>query len=158
MELTPDQRDLRERREAIVREHIRCERKGTDVDGAVATFHEGKATYDVVALEHTKGEGESLTHPTRESVHELLTDIVTGFPDLELVVERLHHADEAVIVEGRTQGTHTGEWAGIPPTGNRIDVRAAVVYRFEDDRMTNETIYFDVATQMRQLGFDSLDL
>jgi hypothetical protein len=31
-------------------------------------------------------------------------------------------------------------------------VPAAVFYRFDGDRMTNETVYFDLATMMRQLG------
>lgn len=151
-------KSLQERRWAVVAEHIRCERKGTDIDRAVATFHDGRATYDVVPLRHTRPEGQELTHPTPESVHALLTELTTAFPDLELVPERVHHADDAVIVEGRTQGTHRAPFLGIPPTGRRIDVPAAVVYRFEDDRMTNETIYFDLATQMRQLGFTSMEL
>lgn len=155
---TTTETDLRARREAIVREHIRCERKGTDIAGAVATFHEGQATYDVVALQHFRPEGQELTHPTPESVAELLTDLATGFPDLELEIVRMHHADDAVIIEGRTKGTHLGTWSGIPATGRAMDVRAAVFYRFDDDRMTNETVYFDSATQMRQLGFTNIDL
>jgi steroid delta-isomerase-like uncharacterized protein len=150
--------DLRARREAIVREHIRCERLGTDIDGAVATFFEGRATYDVVPLEHLRSPGQEITHPRPEDVHALLTELTTAFPDLELVVEKLHHADDAVIVEGRTTGTHRAPFFGLDPTGRRISVRAAVFYRFDGDRMTNETIYFDLATQMRQLGLESMPL
>ena len=158
MQLTADQTRLRERREEIVREHIRCERKGTDIDGAVATFHDGHATYDVVPLRHLKREGQQLTHPNPADVHALLSELTTAFPDLELVPERIHHADDAVIIEGRTQGTHEAPFMGIPPTGRTIDVPGAIIYRFEGDRMTNETIYFDLATQMRQLGFETMDL
>ena len=39
-----------------------------------------------------------------------------------------------------------------------MDLRAAVFYRFDGDRMLNETVYFDLATMMRQLGFDSMPL
>lgn len=157
-ELTSEHRALRERREEIVREHIRCERKGTDIEGALAAFHDGHATYDVVPFEHTKVDGQALTHPTSGAVRELLNDLTRGFPDLELEVVLLHHADDAVIVEGRTRGTHEREWQGLAPTGRRVDVRAAVVFRFEGDRMTNETVYFDLATQIRQLGASSMDL
>ena len=150
--------ELRARREAIVREHIRCERLGTDIDGAVATFHEGEATYDVVPLAHLKPPDQELTHPRAEDVHALLTELTTAFPDLELQIERLHHADDAVIVEGRTTGTHRGTFLGIEASGRRIEVRAAVFYRFDGDRMTNETLYFDSATQMRQLGLDVMPL
>lgn len=158
MELTSDQAALRARREAVVLEHVRCERKGTDIEGAVATFHGGHATYDVVPLEHTKAGGQELTHPTAGDVRRLLSELTTGFPDLELEIVQLHHADDAVVVEGRTRGTHAQEWAGIAATGRTIDVRAAVVYRFDGDRMTNETIYFDLATQLRQLGLETMEL
>lgn len=158
METTPEQRALRERREAIVREHIRCERRGTDIDGAVATFHDGRASYDVVPFEHTKAPDQELTHPSASDVHGLLSDLAFSFPDLELEMVRLHHADAAVIIEGRTKGTHRREWQGIPPTGRSVDVRAVIIFRFDADRMTNETIYFDLATQLRQLGIGAMEL
>lgn len=140
--------DLRARREAAVHAHIASE-SHHDVEGAIAAFH--YATYDVVPLAGSATAG--YTHPSPEAVRQHLTELMTAFPDLELIIVRLHHADEAVIVEGRTTGTHTGgPFAGLPPTGRRVDVRAAVFYRFEDDRMINETVYFDMATFMRQLG------
>jgi len=149
---------LRARREAAVMEHLHGERHGANLDAAIAACRDGHATYDVVALEHLKPPGQAVTHPTPEAVREHLAQFVAGFPDLWLEIDRLHHADDAVIVEGRTQGTHTGEFNGIAPTGRRMDLRAAVVYRFEDDAMTNETVYFDMATMMRQLGLPSLPL
>lgn len=158
MELTDEQRSLREKRWAAVEEHIRCERLGTDIDGAVAAFRDGHATYDVVPLRHLRPEGSEHTHPRPEDVHRLLSELTTAFPDLELIPERVHQADEAIVVEGRTTGTHRAEFMGIPATGRRIDVAAAVIYRFDGEDMTNETLYFDLATQMRQLGFESMPL
>ncbi len=150
--------DLRTRRWAVVQEHIRGEVHGADLDAAVAAFADGRATYDVVPLEFMKDPGQELTHPTPELVREHLGQLTAAFPDLELLVERVHHADDAVIVEGRQTGTHLGDFFGLPPSGRRIEVRAAVFYRFEDDRMTNETVYFDLATQLRQLGLAALPL
>lgn len=158
MELTEEQTALRKQRWAVVQEHIRCERLGTDIDGAVAAFRDGHATYDVVPLRHTRPEGAGLTHPRPEDVHELLSNLTTAFPDLELIPERVHHSDDAIVVEGRTTGTHRAEFMGIPATGRTIDVAAAVIYRFDGEHMTNETLYFDLATQMRQLGFESMPL
>ena len=149
---------MRERRWATVAEHIRCEVHGTDIDGAVAAFADGEATYDVVPLSFLNPPGQELTHPSAAAVHEHLSYLTTAFPDLELVVERIHHADDAVIVEGRSVGTHRGEFLGLPPTGARMDVRASVVYRFEGERLTNETVYFDLATQLRQLGERTMTL
>ena len=61
-------------------------------------------------------------------------------------------------MEGVQIGTHAGEWGGLAPTGRRICVPAAVFYRFEGERMVNETVYFDLATMMRQLGLSELAL
>lgn len=150
---------LRARREHTVFEHLHGERHGADIDHAVATFADGHATYDVVPLRPILGTPDrEVTHPTSEQVHAHLTELTTGFPDLELVIRRLHHADYALIVEGVQIGTHTGPWNGMEPTGRRICVPAAVFYRFDAERMTNETVYFDLASMMRQLGAEQLDL
>lgn len=144
--------DLREKREALVRQHIYCE-SHQDVDGAVATFARG-ASYDVVPL--AENPDAPKTHPTTEAVHEHLSGLLRAFPDLELIIIHLHHADDAVIVEGRMKGTHLNDWGDLQATRRRMDMRAAIIYRFEDDVMVNETAYFDMATMLRQLGVERL--
>jgi len=151
--------ELRARREETVFAHIRGERRGTDLDAAVAAFADGEATYDVIPLRPILGTPEGRpTHPTSQEVQTHLAELTAGFPDLELVVHRIHHAEFALIVEGVQIGTHTGRWNGLDPTGRRITVPAAVFYRFDGDRMLNETVYFDLATMMRQLGLSELAL
>jgi predicted ester cyclase len=150
---------LRSRREETVFAHIRGERHAADLDAAVAAFADGHATYDVIPLRPILAtpEGE-VTHPSAEQVHAHLAELTAGFPDLELVAHRIHHSEYALIIEGVQVGTHTGRWNGIEPTGRRISVPAAVFYRFEGERMLNETVYFDLATMMRQLGLAELAL
>jgi len=138
---------LRAAREAIVRQHIYCE-SHHDVEGAVATF--ARASYDVVPLASSPDAPH--THPTAADVHEHLSGLLNAFPDLELIILNLHHADDAVIVEGRMRGTHSNDWSDLKATGKTMDMRAAIFYRFEGDQMVNETAYFDMATMLRQLG------
>ena len=145
-----DMQQLRERREALVREHIYCE-SHQDVDGAVATF--ARASYDVVPLADSPD--APLTHPTARDVHQHLDGLMTAFPDLELIIVHLHHADDAVIVEGRMKGTHLNDWGDLKATGNKMDMRAAIFYRFEGADMVNETAYFDMATMLRQLEVET---
>lgn len=151
--------ELRARRDETVFAHIRGERRGADLDAALAAFADGEATYDVIPLRPILGTPEGRpTHPTPQEVHAHLAELTTAFPDLELVVHRIHHATFALIVEGVQIGTHTGRFHGLEATGRRITVPAAVFYRFEGERMLNETVYFDLATMMRQLGQTSLEL
>jgi predicted ester cyclase len=48
-------------------------------------------------------------------------------------------------------GTHQADWAGIVAGGRKMEVPAACVFDFEDDRLVNESVYFDFATLHRQL-------
>lgn len=135
------QASVRERREAVVRRHIDAENRG-DLDAMIASFH--RPRYDVVPM-GVVSEGEA-------AVRELVRGLVTAFPDFCFQPEAIHHADRAVIVEARMTGTHRVAWAGLPPKGGTMDLRAACVFDFEEDRLVNETVYFDFAALQRQLG------
>jgi steroid delta-isomerase-like uncharacterized protein len=132
---------LRERREAIVNEHAAAENRH-DVEATVATF--GHARYEVMPL------GEPSDGAA--AVRELLQGLIDGFPDFNADVQRMHHADDAVICEVRMSGTHRGPWAGVAATGRRIDLPLACIFDFEEDRLVCEKLFFDFATLLRQLG------
>ena len=130
---------VRERREAIVREHIEAEER-QDVEAVIATFHAPR--YEVNG-EVSDGEG---------AVRDLLEELLTAFPDFHVEVETFHHSDDALILEGRVTGTHNGPFAGIPPTGRRVEYAGAAFFLFEEDRLLCERLYFDSATILQQIG------
>jgi steroid delta-isomerase-like uncharacterized protein len=136
---TTDVQALRERREAIVREHVDAENRH-DVEATIATFD--RPRYEV--------NGELSDGET--AVRELLQGLMDGFPDFQVETRKIHHADDAVIGEARITGTHSGSFAGIPPTEKPIDVRMAAIFEFEDDRLLCEKVYYDIATILRQIG------
>jgi predicted ester cyclase len=86
-----------------------------------------------------------------EAVNGLLETLLTAFPDFYLERTAVHHADDAVIVECRFGGTQRGDWAGIAPSGNKMEVSAALIFLFNDDALICEKVYFDHATVVRQL-------
>ena len=134
-----DKQSLRERREAIVNEHLAAENRH-DVEATIATFH--RPRYEVNGEE---SDGEA-------AVRDLLADLMTGFPDFHAEVGKIHHADDAVIGEGRITGTHNGEFAGVPATGRRVDYPGVVIFEFDEDRLLCEKVYFDGATLLTQIG------
>jgi steroid delta-isomerase-like uncharacterized protein len=131
---------LRERREKIVREHIDAE-NAHDVERAIATFHHPR--YEVAPF-GTPNDGA-------ESVHELLSGMFAAFPDFHVAVPRIHHAEEAVVVEFVMTGRHQGPFAGLASTGRSINVPLVGIFDFDEDRLICEKVYFDMATLMRQL-------
>ena len=75
-----------------------------------------------------------------------------AFPDLHPEIGKIRHADDAIIIEGLITGTHDGEWAGIPPTGRRVEVPAAAIFEFDEDRLLCEKVYMEFAAVLTQIG------
>jgi steroid delta-isomerase-like uncharacterized protein len=130
----------RGRREEIVLAHVAAENSG-DLDATIASFH--RPRYNVIAM-GAISDGE-------EAVRQLVGGLVAAFPDFHFEIGKLHHADEAVIVEGMVTGTHKGDWAGMQARGRRMELPIACIFDFEGDRLINESLYFDFATLQRQL-------
>jgi steroid delta-isomerase-like uncharacterized protein len=130
---------LRQRREAIVNQHAEAENR-RDVEAAIATFHQPR--YEV------NGQPSDGT----EAVRDLLQGLMDGFSDFHADLGEMRHADDAVFGEGLITGTHDGEWAGIPPTGRRIEIPAVAIFEFDADRLLCEKVYFDMATVLTQMG------
>jgi steroid delta-isomerase-like uncharacterized protein len=59
---------------------------------------------------------------------------------------------DRVVAMIATQGEHSGEYQGMPPTGKRFTNRGVVVYRIEGGRVTEMETYLDSLTVVKQLG------
>ena len=132
---------LRERREAVVREHMESENR-RDFEATLRTF--AYPRYELMAT------GE--VYDGADAVRGYYAASRSTFPDQRNVVHGMHHADDAVIVEFDLLGTHDGPLRGIPPTGREFSCRMAAIFLFRDDLIVCERVYFDSATILRQLG------
>jgi steroid delta-isomerase-like uncharacterized protein len=70
-----------------------------------------------------------------------------------------HHIIEDQVAEGdkvvtrlRGVGKHEDELAGIPASGNDLDVKAIAIYRVEDGKIVEHWSAVDSATLLQQLG------
>ena len=132
---------LREKREALVREHMDSENRH-EFDDTLATF--GHPRYELIAT------GE--VHDGAEEVMRYFTDSRTAFPDQSNELLALHHADDAVLVEAVVRGTHLGRLGGLPPTGRSYELPILAIFAFEGESLVCERVYFDANTVLRQLG------
>jgi predicted ester cyclase len=130
---------LRQRREAIVRQHAEAE-NWLDVEATIATFHHPRYEFN--------------GHPSDggEAVRELLQGFMHGFPDFHIEPTRLRHLDDGVLFEGLMTGTHDGEWASMRPTGRRIEVPVVGIFEFDADRLLCEKVHLDMAKVLKQIG------
>jgi steroid delta-isomerase-like uncharacterized protein len=75
------------------------------------------------------------------------------FPDLQVRLRRVVAIDgELAVTEHTLSGTHRGPLFGVAPTGRRVQVDTAVIWEFAGQRIRGETVYFDLATMLRQVG------
>jgi steroid delta-isomerase-like uncharacterized protein len=132
---------LRERREAIVREHMESENRH-EFDVTMATFAHPR--YEIIPT------GE--VYDGEEEVQAYFTASRRAFPDQRNELIALHHADDAVIAEFFLKGTHLGELRGVRATGKEFTARCVALFLFEQDRLVCERVYFDSLTVMSQLG------
>ena len=135
------QTSLRQARERTIRSHMEAE-CNHDIAATLATFAD--ANYDVVPL------GAPSNGPA--AVEDLLGGLFEAFPDFSADALTIHHADDIVFVDTLIRGTHRGNWAGVPASDRPIEVRCGCVFHFTGDRLIKETVYFDHATLLAQIG------
>ncbi len=133
--------ELRERREAVVREHMESE-NDHDFDTTIGTF--GHPRYEIIPT------GE--VYDGEDAVRRYFAETRTAFPDQRNELIALHHADDAVIVEFDLLGTHLGPLRSIPATGRAFRTRVTAFFIFDGDRIVCERVYFDQLSILRQLG------
>jgi steroid delta-isomerase-like uncharacterized protein len=67
--------------------------------------------------------------PGRDGFGPVVQAFRTAFPDLHFTIEDLFVAREKVVVRSTARGTHQGTFLGVPPTGQRVEFRAADIHR-----------------------------
>ena len=137
---------LRERRMALVREHMQSENEHR-FDATLDTFDHPR--YELVAT------GEIFDGP--QAVSGYYESSRRAFPDQRNENVELHYAQDSVIAEFDLLGTHEGELKGIAPTGRSFRCRMCALFIFEPggERIVCERVYFDQATIARQLLDDA---
>ncbi len=88
----------------------------------------------------------------RDGVTDFLQLLIGAVPDLQIQEEELIATDDRAALRVTLSGTHQGEFQGVAPTGNRVEIRGTHTYRFEDGLLAETWQLWDVATFLRQIG------
>ena len=81
-----------------------------------------------------------------------LSGFVTGFPDLRLTVEESVGESDLVAQMIHFEGTHTGDFQGLPPTHRKVTFSGLELNRFVDGRVVEHWFQLDSLTLLQQLG------
>ncbi len=99
-------------------------------------------------------EGDSLPAPVvgPAAAAETMNTFFAAFPDLHFEVQREFASGDQGAVCWRVTGTHRGDFAGIPPTGRRVDYHACAILQVRDGKIAHIWTYIDTGQILRQLG------
>jgi predicted ester cyclase len=100
--------------------------------------------YAPASLEPTPLDSEGWTR--------FLSGFVEAFPDLQLTVEDAVGEGDLVGQRIHFEGTHTGEFQGLPPTNRKVMFSGLELNRFADGRVAEHWFQMDSLTLLQQLG------
>ena len=75
-----------------------------------------------------------------------------SFPDLSHTVNEIVAEGDTVAVRWSVQGTHRGEFQGIPATGNVVNLSGLTVHHLRDGQIAETWLSFDSMELLQKLG------
>lgn len=87
-----------------------------------------------------------------ESIKMFATMLRAAFPDLHLILEDSIAEEDRVVNRWTFQGTHHGEFYGVPPTGKAVRISGIDIWRVEDGKIVENQQVVDNLGLLQQLG------
>jgi len=87
-----------------------------------------------------------------ESIKDWMRTLRGAVPDLRYEIGAIYADGEKVAMRYRATGTQTGEFQGIPPTGNSIDLTGHMVLYVRDGKIVEGWGFWDTLGLLQQLG------
>lgn len=87
-----------------------------------------------------------------EGIRQQFGMLRAAFPDLEFKIEDQVAEGDRVVTRWTATGTHQGEFQGIPPTGNRVQINGVDIDRIADGKVIECWMNMDELGLMQQLG------
>lgn len=91
------------------------------------------------------------TYHGHAGVEKFLTEFITAFPDITFtVIEKVPRGNQ-VAERWRIDGTHLGNYRGIPPTGRAIRIEGMGLVTMRDGKFLVDNFYYDAMTIAEQM-------
>jgi steroid delta-isomerase-like uncharacterized protein len=87
-----------------------------------------------------------------EDVKRFMGEFQEAFPDFHTEIEDQIAEGDKVVTRWTMRGTHRGEFRGIAPTGNALEITGIGIFRFSEGKVVESWDNFDQLGMMRQLG------
>lgn len=127
----------------------------TRLEQAVEAFNRGDEAYfdfytDEVTVHGLPGAREA---GDKQDVMGFYRAFWVAFPDARVEPAEMIVGDDLVAVRLRVQGTHRGEFMGVAPSGDLIDVEQITIFKLDDEgRCVERWLRLDELAFLQQIG------
>jgi steroid delta-isomerase-like uncharacterized protein len=83
---------------------------------------------------------------------QFIATALAAFPDLRFEAQHLVAEDDLVMSRLTAQGTHQGEFMGVPASGRYVDFQTVETFRVFDGKIAEQWVVTDVLGLLQQLG------
>ena len=90
--------------------------------------------------------------PSRETYKQVMHMYAQGFPDWHTRIDDMFAAGDKVAVRSTNSVTHTGDFMGFPPTGNKATAMMISIFYIKDGKIIEEWSVANQLLIMQQLG------
>lgn len=88
----------------------------------------------------------------RDGLKQSMSRHFAGFPDLRVTIDDIVAEDQKVGIWYTVEGTHSGDFEAIPPTGNHVRWEGFDLFTVEGGRISNARFLSDFHGLLTQLG------
>jgi len=90
-----------------------------------------------------------------EATKEFYQNYLTGFSKIEFTIVDIFGQGDKIVKHWNFKGIHTGDFFGIPATGNTVDIDGTTLVKMKNGKISEEQDFMDNMLFMQQLGLVS---
>ncbi len=108
---------------------------------------------DIFAADYARHDlrpGNALPGPAGQK--KIAADFRAAFPDLHMMIDLIIAEENLVVARWTTEGTNTGQWGNVPPTGKHARFSGVNIFRIVQGKVVELWNHRDDLGVMQQLG------
>ena len=86
-----------------------------------------------------------------EACKKFYMNYLTGFSNIEFTIIDVLGQGDRLVKHWNFKGTHTGEFFGMPASGNKLNLSGTTLVTMKDGKIAREQDFFDVMSMVTQL-------
>ena len=87
-----------------------------------------------------------------DSARAYYANFITGFSDIQFTIVDIFGQGDKLVKHWNFKGTHTGDFFGIPATGNSVNIDGTTLVRMSNGKIAEERDFMDNLDFLTQLG------